>query len=142
MRSAQVIEQSAGRMTTILRQLLDFARRRPAQTQPFDLVALARVTTNLLATLAEKKGVSLEPLAGDAAVVAEVDVGPMQQALTHLVVNAIQAVPPGGHVWIQVVAGSRAIEGTVARCALLQVRDDGPGITPEHLASGLEPCLA
>jgi signal transduction histidine kinase len=140
-RSAAIIEQSASRMTTILRQLLDFARRRPAQTQPFDLVALARETATLLETLAEKKGVELArpPVDAIGAVVAEVDVGPVQQALTNLVVNAIQAVPDGGHVSIEVESSLRELDGATVRCALLRVRDDGPGIADEHLAHVMEP---
>ena len=138
-RSAQVVEQSAGRMTTILRQLLDFARRRQAQTQPFDLVTLARETHGLLLTLAEKKGVELALGEGGAPIVAEVDVGPMQQALTNLVVNAIQAVPEGGHVTIEVLRDDREIDGARVRCALLRVRDDGPGIAEQDVPHVLEP---
>jgi signal transduction histidine kinase len=137
--SAQVIEQSAARMTTILRQLLDFARRRPAETQPCDLVGLARETCGLLSTLAEKKGVALELADGHASVVAEVDVGPMQQALTNLVVNAIQAVNPGGHIHIEVGRVARPIDGAASRCAFLRVRDDGEGIEADRISHVFEP---
>jgi signal transduction histidine kinase len=139
LRSAAVIEQSAARMTSILRQLLDFARRRPAQTQPFDLVALARDTTALVSTLAEKKGIALDVHGDEREVVAEVDVGPMQQALANLVVNAIQAVAPGGQVRVEVARDVRDIDGVAAKCVLLRVRDDGGGIDGDDLPHVFEP---
>ena len=51
-----VVEQTQ-RISTIIRQLLDFARRRPAQKACIDLVALAQKTATLLEPISSKRGV-------------------------------------------------------------------------------------
>ena len=49
----------------------------------------------------------------------------LRQVVANLLSNAAKFVPPGGHVWVELVA-----ESTWAR---LVVADDGPGIAPEDL---------
>jgi signal transduction histidine kinase len=39
--------------------------------------------------------------------------------------NALEAAPPGGHVWVE----AHAMESGAQRFAEISVRDDGPGIT-------------
>jgi len=99
---ADIIVTQAQRMTRIIRQLLDFARRRSAHKSPEDLGNVARQTVSLLLPIAEKRGVSLV-LDGDegAALTAEVDVGQLQQALTNLIVNGVQAMPRGGTLTVR-----------------------------------------
>ena len=85
-----IIDQST-RMTKIIRQLLDYARRQPPQKDAQDLRRLAAEVVTLLETLASKSGVLLR-LASDLAEVPVIaDPTQIQQALTNLVVNAIQA---------------------------------------------------
>ncbi|MEO7093499.1 MAG: histidine kinase dimerization/phospho-acceptor domain-containing protein, partial [Polyangiales bacterium] len=95
--SAHVITQASDRMATIIRQLLDFARRRGPQRARDDLTAIVRQTVALLRTIAHKQNVTLE-LTTEQPVEVEVEAGQVQQALTNLVVNAIQASPRGGRV--------------------------------------------
>jgi signal transduction histidine kinase len=60
----------------------------------------------------------------------------VQQALTNLVMNAIQAVPRGGQVAIEV---TRAHVAEGGEFACLRVRDDGPGISAEDRERIFEP---
>ena len=57
----------------------------------------------------------------------------LEQVLLNLLLNALRAMPEGG--WIE-VAGHRSQDGTTA---MLAVRDNGPGISPEHLPRIFEP---
>ena len=90
---ANVIREQSDRMVRILRQLLDFARRKPTERSPTDLVKLAREIVALLEPLAAKRGVAVAVESGAFVLEAEVAAGQIQQVLTNLVMNAIQASP-------------------------------------------------
>jgi len=126
---ARVIVEQSERMTRIIRQLLDFARPRQPSREPADLSALAGSIVAMLGPLAAKSSVELT-LIGEP-VEAEVDVGQIQQVMTNLVMNAIQAQPAGGKVELHVESdGDRA---------LLRVTDEGAGISEDARARIFEP---
>ncbi len=127
---ARVIVEQTERMTGIIRQLLDFARRRAPANEPSDLRALAGSSLSMLEPLAARHRVTLALVPGEA-VEAEVDVGQIQQVLTNLVMNAIQAQPSGGLVEVRVERGES--------CARITVRDEGPGMTREVRERIFEP---
>jgi len=127
---AREIVAQTERMTRIIRQLLDFARRRPPSREPADLRALASSVVSMLSPLAGRHRVELT-LAEGAPVLADVDVGQMQQIMTNLTMNAIQAQPEGGRVNVRVeAAGDEAI---------LRIEDEGPGMAPEVRERAFEP---
>jgi signal transduction histidine kinase len=141
--SALTIADQAQRMTRIIRQLLDFARRRSAAKSPEDLRAVARQTVSLLSPLADKRGARITLDEPDTPLMAEVDVGQLQQALTNLVVNAIQAMPRGGAVRCAVgraparpPADHGGAEGEYLSVA---VTDEGEGMSEETMAHIFEP---
>jgi two-component system, NtrC family, sensor kinase len=141
--SAAAVKLEAEKMTKIIRQLLDFARRSAPHKASVDLREVARQTVDLLATLADKRKAQLGFAPGDEPVVTEVDVGQIQQALANLVVNAIQAMPHGGHVEVAVGRkragppdGSPGGEKTYCT---LEVRDQGVGIPEENVQHLFEP---
>ncbi len=138
--SAEVIAGQAERMTRIVRQLLDFARRKTPKRTRCDLADVAEHTTSLLATLAERSRITLRLERPNAPLVAEVDPAQLEQALTNLVVNAVQASSPGGEV--VVAADQREVvspKGEPRVVACLEVRDHGSGIAPEDLDRIFEP---
>src|SRR5690606_23010394 len=70
----------------------------------------------------------------------------LQQAITNLVVNAIQATPQGGTVSLAITrrpaaqaAGQADVETNGEDLIELTVVDAGPGIAPEHLPHVFEP---
>jgi signal transduction histidine kinase len=77
----------------------------------------------------EEKQVRLQPMDQD--LVVEADEQALRQALFNLVLNAIQAVDRQGE--IQVHAGRSGTE------AFLEIRDNGPGVLPEHRAEIFKP---
>ncbi len=101
---AQVIIDQTARMTKIIRQVLDYARRGLPQKQPCDLVPLARDVLPVLETLARKRQVTLHFSTEVARAPIVADPAHVQQALTNLVLNAIQASADGGAVDITVRA--------------------------------------
>jgi signal transduction histidine kinase len=72
----------------------------------------------------------------------EFDEGQIVQVLLNLVLNAIDATPAGGRVRVQATAASEPLVPTPGRHGSfwrLAVRDDGPGIAPEHRAKLFDP---
>ena len=119
----QIIARQGERMSTIVRQLLDFSRRRPPNTQATELKDLVEKTVTLLRAAARKRGVALELDASE--VEATVDRLQMDQVITNLVMNAIQACGEG-----DVVTVSTGVD-RASECAFVRVMDTGVGVARE-----------
>ncbi|HEV3417503.1 MAG TPA: HAMP domain-containing sensor histidine kinase [Pirellulales bacterium] len=100
--SAAAIKTEADRMTKIIRQLLDFARAGTPRKAAVDLRSVVSQTIDLLRGLADEQQVQICFAPSNEPELAEVDAEQIQQVLTNLVVNAIQAMPEGGKVEIGV----------------------------------------
>ena len=140
---ARIIVQACDQMTRIIRQLLDFARPRGPERATEDVRRIARNTLSLLDPIAAKKGVTLALREAEAPATAELDAGQIQQVVTNLVVNAVQAMNGPGTVAVAVTreraAAPQALGGASTDCVCVRVRDEGSGIAPEHLAHVFEP---
>jgi signal transduction histidine kinase len=139
---ARIITQQVQHMTGIIRQLLDFARRRTPQRAPEDLVALVVRTLQLLRPMAARRNIVLSCEASGP-VDLEVDAGQLQQALTNLIVNGLQAMKRPGMLRVR-VGRARALPptelgGPEAEWVRVDVMDEGEGISPEVLPQVFEP---
>jgi signal transduction histidine kinase len=139
--NAKIILSQAERVTKIVRQLLDFARRRTPKRAETDLADLAERTIQLLSALAKKSRVTMK-VEAMARVKLNVDAAQVEQALTNLVINAIHAMPEGGELKIVVRETEASPPSSPARklrCAVLEVHDTGIGIPPDNLDRIFEP---
>ncbi len=120
--------EESDRLTGIVDALLAVTRSgtaRPAlDIAEVNLLELAREVAELLQVLAEEKAQRLS-VDGDASLVVRADVGLLRQALVNLVDNAVKYGSPGAAVEVTVGVTEHG-EPFVA------VRDEGPGISPEH----------
>lgn len=141
--SARIIAEQAERMTRIVRQLLDFARRRASEKRETDLGSLVRQTVVLLDALAGKRRVSLRCEEPAVPVRAHVDAAQVQQALANLVVNAVQASSRDGCVTISVASHEKAplehAEAQPGPWAAIEVHDEGAGIPAEQITEIFDP---
>lgn len=141
--NATIIKAQSGRMTKIIRQLLDFARCRAPDRSVVDLHCVTRQTLELLAALAQKHKVTAQLTNPQEPALAHVDVGQIQQVLTNIIVNAVQAMPQGGTVDItchhQRVRSPENPDGDERDYLRVDVRDQGVGIPEEHLRHVFEP---
>ncbi len=141
--SAKVIVEQADRMTRLIRQLLDFARRRKPERTKIDLNQTVSRTLSVLETLASKQHVTLETRNAQAPVYAEVDPVQIQQVVTNLVMNGIQAMSGGGTLTVEVVPPTPVRRPPPAasevEAVCIRVRDQGRGIPPEAISHIFEP---
>ncbi len=141
--NAKVIGEQAQRMTTIIRQLLDFSRRRSAQLDVADVQRIVARTLDLLASASHTRRIAVEFPTTPAPILARVDGSQIQQALANIVVNAIQALPEGGtlHVTVGTERARPPADPTHPESdwVCVTIRDEGPGIAPEDLPHIFEP---
>jgi signal transduction histidine kinase len=140
--NAEIIGQQARRMTEIIRELLDFSRRRGVQRQDVRVADVIHQATTLLEPIAEEKGVDIvvEPMA---ALRAEIDVNKLLQVLTNLMTNAVQAMPDGGTLTIRAeerdVREPRNDHAEPGAYVAVTVVDQGQGIAEEDLEHIFQP---
>jgi signal transduction histidine kinase len=141
--SAAAIKLEADKMTTIIRQLLDFARASAPRKAPVDLRTVVRQTIDLLDTIAGKQKVRLIYAPDAEAAIAEIDAGQIQQVLTNLAINAVQAMPQGGQarfcIGRRVGCSPDGGSGGPAAFYAIEVHDQGVGIPEEHMQQLFEP---
>ncbi len=142
-RAFAIIAEQAERMTVIIRQLLDFARRRGPRFGVRDLRDVARGALDMLSPLAQRHGVVVKLGDEGRPVPAEVDVNQFQQALTNVAMNGIQAMPKGGELRVMVerafASPPAGHGGSPGEYACVCIHDDGIGIPAADIPHLFEP---
>jgi two-component system, NtrC family, sensor kinase len=139
--AARIIAEQTVRMTAIIRQLLDFARREKPRLEDAELSTVVGRTLEMLAHVASEHHVELQAPPSQTARV-HVDEAQMQQVTTNLVLNAIQAMPQGGRVAIELCEVRAAKPGAATGerdYVRLTIADQGSGIAQENLSRIFEP---
>jgi signal transduction histidine kinase len=141
--SARIIDEQATRMTGIIRQLLDFSRRHGPRLCLVRLRDVVARTLDLLAPVLAKSPVQVDVHGAAEPLLVRADENQMQQVLTNVIMNAMQAMPGGGRLGIRLVSrhgrGAGAPENTTTDWAGIAVEDQGAGIAREHLGQIFEP---
>lgn len=109
------------RLNKLVTTLIDSARPRPPNKIPLDLQAHLQHVVALLQKQAQTKKISLSLQAPQPVWVAA-DQDQITQVLVNLLINAIQILPEGGQVVMQLSSD--------IRYAHISVADDGPGVPP------------
>ena len=143
-RSARIIGEQAERMTTIMRQLLSFARRGEARKQAVDINGVLRGIVPLLEPIAHKQQVTLRINESPEPLIVNADHGQLQQVLLNLTLNGIQAMPEGGSLELSIRCPlqPQPPEHSAAHTGpwlCLDVRDQGVGMDAETLRYIFDP---
>ena len=139
--TARIISRQVARMATIIRGLLDFCRLNDARRAPLDLCALVRETVELLERHAGRAGVTWRVDVREEPVRVEGNATQLEQVLTNLIVNGVQAMPEGGRLGVRVGLGQARCpaNGAEATWAVVSVSDSGTGIREEDRPRLFEP---
>jgi signal transduction histidine kinase len=127
---ASTIVEEADRVTVQLNEFINYSKPREAQLAP---VNVARLVADLERTLRpdlEEKRITLAPV--ESTLVIEADEQLLRQALFNVLLNATQAVSPGGRIEVRLTADG-------AREAVLEICDDGPGVPAADRISIFKP---
>jgi two-component system NtrC family sensor kinase len=140
---SRIIKEQAERMTKLIRQLLDFARRRAPQKSRVDLKNLSCQVIEMLKPTAEKQSVMLELLKNGDIPLVSIDPFQIQQVLINLMMNGIQAMPDGGHLEIGFHMKSSCLP-TQSSCqeqnyVTIYIKDEGHGISEDNIHHLFEP---
>ena len=128
----RLMEQETLRVRKIIRNLLDFSRKRTSWMQPGDVVQPLRETVALLQGAADRSSVRIIEEYPDAPVVVRMDHNEMKQVFINIMSNALHAMSQGGTLRIRLLS-ARERETTVV------FEDSGHGIPEEHLGRIFQP---
>jgi two-component system NtrC family sensor kinase len=128
-----LIASESKRCGELLQNLLSFSRTAPINLSLSDLNIVIARTIRLAEHKAEISGVLLQVDLDRNLPPLQCDAAQIEQVALALVINAIDAMPHGGNLWVstRVLPGTEQIE--------FQVRDDGVGIPPEILPQIFDP---
>jgi two-component system NtrC family sensor kinase len=135
MQCLDLIAAESRRCGDLVKNLLTLSRTAPMNVQSTDLRAVIDRCLMLVRHQLELAGIHLQLNFAEDLPLVPCDPAQMEQVLIALIMNAIDAMPHGGNLWIDAKLNSDATE------FIIQVRDDGAGIAPDILPQIFEPFL-
>jgi signal transduction histidine kinase len=130
-RDLSLIVGETDRLNSSVTQLLSFARRAPEGNAPAHVDELLRAVVELFRAQAATGGVRLEWRASVQSEVSGATASAIRDALSNLLLNALQATPAGGRVTVESSRDGNAL--------VIYVTDTGAGIAPEFTERIWEP---
>ena len=127
---AEGISSGIRSLNNVLTNMLFFAKPRKAALRPSEVCRAIEGTVYLLKPMAESHGLTIA-FSGDSGVLALFDIELMKQVLMNIILNAIQAAPQGSEVRVTCAESAGA--------AVIEVHDDGPGISREDAERIFDP---
>ena len=139
LQSARTIAEQSERMTRMVRQLLDYARRRSPKRIETDLRDVVASAASLLEPIAKQMGIELQLELPEEPCLGVFDSSQLQQVLMNLVMNAVQASRRGQKVSLWVAREGARQGGVEPAWGICSVEDAGPGISTEQRERIFEP---
>lgn len=139
--SIERVSAATERAVELSRQLLSFGKEKETTFESCDLNETIRRFERLIARMLEENVEVSVDLADDVGMI-EADQGLLTQILMNLVVNARDAMPNGGKIFIstsRLQTNANSSEGLPINHVSLKVKDTGSGIPQEDLARIFEP---
>jgi two-component system NtrC family sensor kinase len=130
-----LIAEESRRCGDLVKNLLTFSRTAPLNVQTTDLNTVVDRAVRLVAHQMELNGVELHLELPPGLPRVQCDPGQIEQVLLALIMNAIDAMPRGGNLWVGTKLDEDAGE------EIFWVRDDGSGIPQDILPQIFEPFL-
>ncbi|MGO9404014.1 MAG: sensor histidine kinase [Terriglobales bacterium] len=131
----ELIAAESRRCGDLVKNLLTLSRTAPMNIESTDLHAVIDRSLLLVRHQLELGGIHLQLNYAENLPRVPCDPAQIEQVLLVLIMNAIDAMPRGGNLWIE--TGLSSDENEIK----IQVRDDGAGIAPDVLPQIFEPFL-
>ena len=132
----EVIRSQSDRITAIVRQLLEFSRRREPMFRPVELSELINHVRYLLEHQLLEKNLNVEIHVSPMPLVIQADPDLLQQVFTNLFANSLHALGPEGAIKIR--ASSAPFVGGHGSVRIV-FEDNGIGIPPEVIDHVFDP---
>jgi two-component system cell cycle sensor histidine kinase/response regulator CckA len=140
------IKQNANRAANLVRQLLAFSRQQTLQPRVLDITDVLTELSHLLRRLIGSN-IELTMEHGSDLGLIKADQGQMEQVLINLVVNARDAMPQGGKLYVRTHNHTTMAEEPLSNEEVLPpgdwitiaIKDSGTGIKPDVLSHIFEP---
>ena len=134
----ELLEESIMRASSMLQQILDFSRKKPEKRQPVDISTILERSLFLLKYKFKKNQIKLEKDLQSELSKVLVDDTQIEQVFTNLILNAIDAMEPGGT--LRITANNRAGKSEDDQPYVEMVFEDtGRGIPTEVMEHVFEP---
>jgi two-component system, NtrC family, sensor kinase len=135
LQSLELIASESQRCGALIKNLLCLSRTAPMNVQSTSVHQVVDRCLMLVRHELERAGIELQLDLADDLPRVPCDPAQIEQVLLALIMNAIDAMPRGGNLWIDTRLSSDggAIE--------IRVRDDGSGIAPDVLSQVFEPFM-
>ncbi|MFZ3214230.1 MAG: ATP-binding protein [Terriglobales bacterium] len=135
MQSLEMIAAESRRCGELIKNLLSLSRTAPMNVQSTDLRVVIDRCLLLVRHQLDLASIELQLKIAQDVPRIPCDPAQIEQVLIALIMNAIDAMPRGGNLWLEVQLTED--EGGIE----IQVRDDGSGIAPDILPHIFEPFL-
>jgi len=133
----KTIERETLRAREILKNLLDFARRKPPRLVRADIADIIQDTLALIRGQAKMTNVEISTTCPSGLPPVSVDADEMKQVFVNLINNALFAMPQGGSLSIRCRQDKDGIMGRDA--VVVELTDTGIGIPEAHLDKIFDP---
>lgn len=143
-RYIEAAQSSSQRAAALTQRLLAFSRRQTLDPRPTDVNRLIGGMADLL-NRTMGPAVTLEVMAREGLWTALIDAPQLESALLNLCINARDAMPDGGRLFIETAnvclqnGEARAVELTPGAYLTITVSDTGAGMSPEVMARAFDP---
>lgn len=127
----RIIRDEALRLESILNNTLAYARSKDPIKRPQPILPVLEEALSLVQDRFKQSGIDIIKDYAESPPEAEFDSGQMLQALLNILINAAEAMPSGGQLFIRVW-----VEGTRA---MLSIRDTGEGMDEQQLKKIFDP---
>ncbi len=134
-RDLAVLEQEISRLERSIQMFLDFARPPTLEKRTFEVREILEQIAQLLEARAERQGVRMQRHFPDEPLLLQADVGQIRQVVLNLLLNALDSVPRGGTITLELRKES-------GEWLALSVADSGCGLPAGLGAQIFEPFVS
>jgi signal transduction histidine kinase len=136
----QIIPSQIDRITRIVRQLLEFSKRKEPAFRTVDPSFLLNSVSRLLQHKIREKAVRVETEFVEPIPTIQADPDLLQQVFINLFLNSLQALHTGGKIKVRCEVTDETVDADPAASWLrITFEDDGAGISPEHIGQVFDP---